>query len=1372
MPSLSALREFKASFNRIGGQKADLEAKNLPFNDLELPDSEPASLADAGTGEAISTPGGGSEKPAPASGTESPSLADPLSGGDLDFSAFLDVPTDDLAPPPAGDTSATKEPSSNTDISAGPPTNKPADQGIDDFSIPSELLSNLADQLESTPPDFPDEPPRRAKAAPEPVAGEDAADAGASVDNSAGLPDIGEDLGFGDIGFHLDPEAESSARAKGGRDINGDDFSLDDFDLGLPDDLAGMADSGGAGIDLNDIDLGGLDDFTVPEDSAGAGPGAEAESDLDLSGLDDFTMPEDSAGADSGAEAESDLDLSGLGDFTMPEDSAGASPGAEAGSDLDLSGLDDFTVPEDSAGLSPGAEAGSDLDLSGLDDFTVPEDSAGAGPGAEAESDLDLSGLGDFTMPEDSAGASPGVEADSDLDLSGLDDFTVPEDSAGTDSRAEADSDLDLSGLDDFTVPEDSTGLSPGAEAESDFDLSGLGDFSMPEDSAGADSGAEAESDLDLSGLGDFTMPEDSAGVSSGAEAESDLDLSGLDDFTMPGDSAGADSGAEAESDFDLSGLGDFSMPEDSAGASPGAEAGSDLDLSGLDDFTVPEDSCQKQREGEDGRKFVLSGIDDAAADGPATVTPADDSFDNLDLEDNTENGPDETVDTAVHGGTIDDEDFSLPGLDEMFDEPLEDKPIAASAGAKTKLKSKDRAAKVSEVVEEIVLNDDDLSTFQKTLSSYPLNLRIACEEIIVEQVISPAQMSNLVWSLVNGATAKEVAPLAGKILGKYIVIPKGFQKSTGEALEMEQASFAYIFVHNFLPMLRLFTFIALVAASLFYLIYKFVYTPQKAESIYKKGHERIFAGEYQRANERFSEAFGIHRKKDWFYKYAEAFRDERQYIYAEQKYDDLLRFYPRDKKGVLDYAALETYYLRNYAKADALLRQELLDYAPNDLEGLLAAGDNSLAWGEIDPSKYEDARYSYARVLDKYGWTDPVVERMMKYFIRTDNLKEVLPLKNWFESSSKRQLTAETLAELGGYLLDKQLEEVKGVPNEYVEHIGSVRDLLLKAALTDPSLPESHYHLARYYHNLGSAHEERVTLELAIRAFDRAREESIRRLNYRIDAHQRYADVLINSREFIPAEEQLVRGINLYEDAIARRNIVRSPKYGRLYASLGDLEYFTKTRDMETALGYYHRSEQNGWAPPEMQYRMGSAYYQLEDWKKALEYFFAASSNLPLNRRLLFALGNASLKRGDYFAAQGYYNRLLDILETQRSRLPVLLPNDRPEYLELAERLMMAQNNAGVANESLADQTGDRRYRTRAMALYVEASRAWDARTRDPRTMIRSGSKPLPFLNSRNTLYPETGYEPQIFIRIDREVQESSIWENLAPVGDLENIE
>jgi tetratricopeptide (TPR) repeat protein len=669
---------------------------------------------------------------------------------------------------------------------------------------------------------------------------------------------------------------------------------------------------------------------------------------------------------------------------------------------------------------------------------------------------------------------------------------------------------------------------------------------------------------------------------------------------------------------------------------------------------------------------------------------------------------------------------------------------------------------------EEISLDETDLANFRRTLAAYPLNLRLAVEEIIAERAVPPDQMAELVRLLVRGALPKEAAALAGKIMGKAIPIPKGFQKKTGEQLEAERGSFAYVFVHNFLPVFRLFLFIAVTAASCSYLVWRFVYTPIHAENIYRLGYDRIAAGEYERANQRFSQAFNIHRDKNWFYRYAEAFRDQRQYIYAEEKYDELLSHYPRDKKGVLDYAAMETYYLRNYEKADLLLRRNILELNPNDPDALLAQGDNALAWGEIDSARYEDARFAYARLLERYGWTDPVAERMLKYFIRTDNLKEVIPLQSFFMDDPKKTISAETLAELGGYLLDKRTEEVRGVPNEYREQISGVRDVLLRAVSLGPGLPEAHYHLSRYYRNLSSARDEQLTLEVALRAFDGAAEESVRRRVYHIEALKRDAEILAGQREYFRAEEQLVKAIGLYQNALDRRLLVPAAQFGQLYAAMGDLEYFTKSGDMEMSLNYYWEAEKNGYSSPEMLYRMGAAHYQREEWAPALERFFASSSRLPLNRRLLLALGNTCYQRGDLYAAQGYYNRLLDLLDAERSRLPVLLPNDRPEYIELAERLMIGQNNLGATLESLARRGGSPRYLARAAGLYVQSAQAWDALTRNPQTMIRLGaaapSSPgtsLPFLNSRNLLYPQAGYEPQLFVRIDKDVLEPSPWED-----------
>ena len=729
-------------------------------------------------------------------------------------------------------------------------------------------------------------------------------------------------------------------------------------------------------------------------------------------------------------------------------------------------------------------------------------------------------------------------------------------------------------------------------------------------------------------------------------------------------------------------------------------------------------------------------------------------------------------------------DDFVLPGLDDMFEKS---KAAPAAPAPKKGLfgglkKEEAREEPEAENVEEIQLRQEDLDNLLGTLHSYPLNLRIACQELIAEKVLEPQQLSKLLRLLINGANVKEMAEFAGQLLGKTIVIPKSFQKSSGAAWEAEKASFAYIFVHNFLPVLRLFAFIAAVAGSIAYLGYRFLYIPYKAETIYKRGYERIFAGEYQRANELFHEAFVTHRKKNWFYEYAKGFRDQRRYMLAEAKYDELLRYYPRDKQGVLEYADLETNYIMNYDKANRILQEQLLDYAPNDYDGLLAAGDNFFAWADSDPSrffdKYEDARFSYARLMEQYGWTSPVVERIMKYFIRTDDLKEVLSLRSWFESGRDRRLSPASTAELGGYLLDKQLEEVKGVPNLYVESIESVRAMLLQAVREDPLLPEPHYHLARYYNSHGNAYEERLTLENAIRAFDLAESESVRRRLYNVDTRYRYANLLINNREFFPADEQLVEGIKLYEDYVSRNLITVSPQLGQLYALRGDLEYFVKTGNMQAALNNYRVAERYGWSPPETQYRMGAAYYQLEDWGNALEYLFKASADLPLNRRLLYALGNTAYKRGDYFAAQGYYNRLIDVLENQRVRLPVTLPNDRPEFLELGERLMMARNNAGVVNEALAEQTGNREYRSQALYLYSESARAWDSITRNPTTMARMNLTDMPgtpginlgFLNAGNALRPVSDYSPEIFIRIDKDVFEPSQWEELAPFGGLTN--
>jgi tetratricopeptide (TPR) repeat protein len=1005
-----------------------------------------------------------------------------------------------------------------------------------------------------------------------------------------------------------------------------------------------------------------------------------------------------------------DTEFEELSDFNFPEDSSNIDT-------TDFGNLDDFSIPEDSSNNDT-------ADFSNLDDFTIPEDSAN-------NDAMDFGDLGDFSIPDNPVDQEQPVISDDEM-LSLFSEapvMTPPEVSEITDLPSIEDANTEDSSIKDADL-EDLPSFEESSPEESPLN----DDFSFDADSVFSDN-IDADFSMDTGLELDPEMPEDM-----------DDTFSGGFDASIPG---GGDFGFNVDEDF--------SIPEmdDDINADSQSSFDDSMDLSG-ESLDMPSFEMPDSTESE---------TSDAAVEEL-------DSFDSFNLDDeNTDSSlsmpeTDFNIDEVAFNETGDPNDigFSLDGIDDIFNTSAEPgKPKSSS-------KAGDFSSQASSDVEEIQLSQEDVSKLTQTLNSYPLNLRIACEEIIAEQVVAPELMSELIKKLVNGASPKETAALVGKILGKTIQIPKGFLKKTGEELEAEQSSFSYIFVHSFLPVLRTFAIFALLLCCLGFLIHQFIYTPIRAEGIYQRGYELIETGDYARANENFLEALNVRKIKKWFFRYAEAFRDNRQYAFAEEKYDELLRYYPRDKQGALDYAHLQTYNLYNYEKANRILRDNILDYVVDDREGLFAQGENFLAWGEIDPSQLENARVAFARLMEKYGQQDIYLEQMLKYFIRTDNLVQVLPLQNYFLASPDTNITAPTLAELGGYLLDKKFEEVQGVPDEGIEKIEGIRDVLLRSVNADKTLPESHYHLARYYSRYGSIPEEQVVLETAIKAFDAAPELSAKRLGYRIDTQRRYAWMLTSTKYFVNAQESLIKGIDLYEDALNRRVLSPAPDYGRLYSDLADIEYFNDG-DFDAALQNYITAEETGWHPPEVMYRMGSIYYHSNRMAEAMERFFEVSNEMPLNRRLLYSLGNTSYLRGNYFAAQGYYNRLLDLLETEKVRATTLLPHDRPEHMELAERIMEVQNNLGVTLGTLADRSGNVNYRTRALALYSESARAWDFITRNPTTLVRlfvPGTE-IPetnqsLLNTKYTLYPEPGFEPLIYNQIDMDVEDPSIWESLVP--------
>ena len=222
-------------------------------------------------------------------------------------------------------------------------------------------------------------------------------------------------------------------------------------------------------------------------------------------------------------------------------------------------------------------------------------------------------------------------------------------------------------------------------------------------------------------------------------------------------------------------------------------------------------------------------------------------------------------------------------------------------------------------------------------------------EEIVAAGRGTPGQLAALIHLLVEGASAADIASVAGRITGKKIRVPAGYEKKTGLAFEAERRTFGYAFRENIFPVLRLFVLSALAVGLVVFLGYRFIYTPASALSSYSRGLAHIEAERYSLANERFARAVRLWPRRNWYYRYADAFVGKRQFLLAEEKYDELLRRYPDDRKGILDYARMESLNMSNYEKADALL-QRLLEKNLHDYDALLASGDNNLSWADTDP--------------------------------------------------------------------------------------------------------------------------------------------------------------------------------------------------------------------------------------------------------------------------------------------------------------------------------------------------------------------------------------------------------------------------------------
>ena len=178
----------------------------------------------------------------------------------------------------------------------------------------------------------------------------------------------------------------------------------------------------------------------------------------------------------------------------------------------------------------------------------------------------------------------------------------------------------------------------------------------------------------------------------------------------------------------------------------------------------------------------------------------------------------------------------------------------------------------------------------------------------------------------------------------------------------------------------------------------------------------------------------------------------------------------------------------------------------------------------------------------------------------------------------------------------------------------------------------------------------------------------------------------------------------------------------------------------------------------PSIRYRIGYLDYQKQDYEAGLREFLKTYEAFPRDKNVLYGLGNTLFRRGDYFASQGYYESLMDMLETERLDQGIIFPQIRAEQGSFVEEYMKVSNNLGVILNRLASRTGDSRKNGRSLELLSDSSRAWDALTRNPLTLDRAQGFNLSYLNTQNMTRPHAEFVPDIYQDIPRTLEKEKI--------------
>ena len=964
--------------------------------------------------------------------------------------------------------------------------------------------------------------------------------------------------------------------------------------------------------------------------------------------------------------------------------------------------LEDITPPESSI----------DSDLAQL----LVDDNSGGGIdemeallGSYAD-DRDKSGVDEFSID--------------DLDpLEGLETGDVDEDMSVEDSREEDFSDLDLGdAIEDLSADEAVVDELPPdepfseelsetltddiTEELSDDDIP-LDDFTAEEPSIdeSPDDTPTDETDEDSFSLDDISFDED---------VGSDLPEMPLDEI---GDSGGLESLDKLEDLGDLEDLGSEieESPEDIPDVESAVEGLGDLDAMDAEsqgEISLDEDLNFEEELGAD----VLSDIRDIGDESQQF------SMDDFGEQYNFKEG---------EGAYTDDLGVDLEQLEQSLDEAADDESKSFS------------------------IDVEDFTAIRQTLSTLPRNLKIAIEEILADDRRNPEDLKPLIDALITGESPKSLVVRFRVITKRKIELPRSYEKRSGLALEDRRASLVYRLVREGWPVIRVILLVVSIGWLLGAAVFMWAYRPLMAERLYARGLDAIATDDITEAEMYFRDAWygwplfypdekdadriidspivvkGWKNTGRWL-DYAAALRRRKHWDAAGMFYEGYLRVKPDSKEVRLEYSAFLSGVLGKYEEA-----LELLEEAPHhgrskwDRDYILAAGDVLLDWAEDDPTKYEEARKRYAKVLEISRNDERAILSMMRYHLRLADDEEIDRLLPIFDSevpgrSDAPELAAEVFAGLGEYHLARG-------------NADDSRRFINLAMAADPLAPEPQFVDAMFWRLAGEKQREFVAYRRTLVNLDGRESLSRGNLEMRILTLGGMGRIQAANEEYGKATSSYSKALDLFEDARMRNQLGAAPAYGRLYLELGDIMYrgIQIGEDLPLSLAlnqesliegsdrysqllrteqYYNEAEElfdmgggGSRLPTDSLYRRAYVRYVMS-LDGALLDFHRVARQRPEDYEARIALATLLLGSGDYEASRSQYSRAIELLDDELHRTGgILNPFDRQSHAELLLRYVISWNNLGVGRARSAARGGGEDDYAAALSAFTMASEYLD---------------------------------------------------------------